>query len=473
MNFVDPVFLIFFGAFLPLYFALRDQLAKQNFLLTLGSYFFYGWFDWRFCFLLLATTAADFYFGIVIDAARHGGIDKRLAKYTLVASLIFNLGILGVFKYFNFFADTVDALAWQFGLEGGLPLLRIALPAGISFYVFQSLSYIFDIYDGRLRAARNFIDYSVFVSFFPHLVAGPILRARDLLPKIVHKRDPSADLILSGCQLALWGFFIKLVIADNLAPIVNDTYRNPNARGGAVLIATYAFAFQIYADFLGYTSIARGISRMMGFELVLNFNLPYFSTGPREFWRRWHISLSTWLRDYLYVRLGGSRYSAAKTYRNLAITMLLGGLWHGAAWNFVAWGAFHGAILIADHAVSRHKTIALPRGIFLPLKIVLFFHVTCVGWLLFRANGLADIGTKARALIFDLHLADILTADAAKLVLICVPFIAFEIYQYARGGLEPWTHWSKPARVAWYAALLALIAMFKPLERSPFIYFQF
>jgi D-alanyl-lipoteichoic acid acyltransferase DltB (MBOAT superfamily) len=461
---------------------LRKSHKKQNLLVVFASYFFYAWFDWRFVFLLLFSTALDFYFGIIIDHARQhqqSGDKRNLAKLTLVVSVICNLTVLGFFKYFDFFTVSAMQLGASIGIELSLPVLQIILPAGISFYTFQSLSYIFDIYDRKLRATYKFSDYAFYVSFFPHLVAGPILRATDIMPKILRPRVMSVQKILSGLQLVIYGLFCKLVIADNMALIVNGTFRNPSPSGGAIIIATYAFAFQIYCDFLGYTNIARGIARMMGIELVLNFNLPYFSRNPSDFWRRWHISLSTWLRDYLYVRLGGNRDGNLTTYRNLMVVMLLGGLWHGAAWNFVLWGLYHGTILVLFRAWNEYwsaypKTMRIKRMV-IPtwLAIFLYFQVTCVGWLIFRCTDYSDIISKLSSVVLYTKLDDFLVDNSSRLFIFLVPFICFEIYQYLSKNQEPWCRWPVAVRTVWYALLIVCIAIFRPEVQTPFIYFQF
>ncbi|MEA2875470.1 MAG: alginate O-acetyltransferase complex protein AlgI [Hyphomicrobiales bacterium] len=477
MNFTEPAFLIFFPLFFAFYCWLRRDLQKQNLLVAVASYFFYGWFDWRFCFLLLASTALDFYFGLAVDRALRRG-DREFARLTLGASLICNLAILGFFKYFNFFVDNASAITVELGLGDLGSFWRVALPAGISFYTFQSLSYIFDIYDGKVRATSRFLDYAVFVSFFPHLVAGPILRAKDLLPKIIEPRPLSLQLFLRGLQLTLWGFFVKLVIADHMAPIVDRAFANPNARGAVIIIGVYAFAFQIYCDFMGYTSIARGIARMMGFELVLNFNLPYFATNPSDFWRRWHISLSTWLRDYLYIRIGGNRGPRWHVYRNLMVTMLLGGLWHGANWTFIIWGVYHGLLLCAHRAWSG---LLMPRvyarswhaSIAHAICIVLFFQFTALGWLIFRAASATDLASKLQSILRSTEPGGFLTADAAVVAAFVIPFMCFEIYQYRTGELEPWRRWPAAVRVVFYTGLVVAIAVLKPPVSTPFIYFQF
>ena len=483
MNFTQPEFLILFVLFLPIYFALRRRVHAQTAVMTVASYIFYAWFDWRFLGLLFLSTVVDFYFALVIDNARRTtrppySID--VAKYTLIGSIAYNMIVLGFFKYFDFFMDSAQRVSDDLGFRESFPILQIVLPAGISFYTFQSLSYVFDVYDGKLRPTDRLWDFAAYISFFPHLVAGPILRGAYLMPKIVHERKMSRAMFLSGLQLALWGYFTKLVLADNMAFIVNGVFRNPAPHGAAVVIATYAFAFQIYGDFMGYTNIARGISRMMGFELVLNFNLPYFAANPSEFWRRWHISFSSWLRDYLYIRLGGNRNGRLSTYRNLLVTMLLGGLWHGAAWNFVIWGAYHG-ILLAVHRAFRGErrsvgAAAVEREHPLLLKLLaifFFFQLTCIGWLIFRARGFQDLVAKFKAVLLYTRLEEFWSPDAWRLLAFVLPFVAFEVYQYVTGDLEPWRRWPRPVRTLWYVALLVLIAILVPEVQTPFIYFQF
>ena len=267
--------------------------------------------------------------------------------------MVANLGILGFFKYFDFFVESLATLLEGLGFHASRPVLGIVLPAGISFYTFQAMSYTIDIYRGKTEPTRNFGDFALFVCFFPHLVAGPIMRAHTLLPQVIHPRVRSATDFREGLALVLIGLFKKLVLADNMAPIANSVFvrladgNTAGLSGSEIMIGIYAFAFQIYGDFSGYSSIARGISKWLGFDLVINFHIPYLAVTPSDFWRRWHISLSSWLRDYLYIPLGGNRHGRLVEYRSLIITMLLGGLWHGASWTFVAWGLYHGAILCA------------------------------------------------------------------------------------------------------------------------------
>ena len=326
-----------------LYFLTQRYFRLQNGILLIASYVFYGFWDWRFLALLFVSTVVDYNLALLIEKSESPGERKAL----LAASICVNLGILGFFKYFGFFAESFASLLNSFGFQSSTPFFNIVLPVGISFYTFQTMSYTIDVYRRKLPATRNFFDFALFVSFFPQLVAGPIERATKLLPQVLQPRKFSQSNFVEGFYLIILGLFKKVVIADNMAPIVNYIFsRDVSTLSGAeVLVGVYAFAFQIYGDFAGYTDIARGVAKWLGFDLMLNFRMPYFATSPSDFWQRWHISLSSWLRDYLYIPLGGNRQGTLLTYRNLMLTMVLGGLWHGAAWTFVAWGFFHGLIL--------------------------------------------------------------------------------------------------------------------------------
>jgi len=339
------------------------------------------------------------------------------------------------------------------------------------------MSYTIDIYRGKMKPIHSFLDYMLFVLYFPQLVAGPIARAADLIPQVIHPRTITRVQIRAGLWLVLWGFFKKMVIADNLAPIVDKVFDAPDVPGGAqCLLAVYAFAIQIYCDFSGYTDIARGLGKLMGFELALNFNLPYLAKNPAEFWHRWHISLSSWLRDYLYIPLGGNRHGTTKTYRNLMLTMLLGGLWHGAAWNFVIWGGYHG-LLLSLHRLLRGEPAgsdarrAGPVGSF--VSWVIMFHLTCLGWFFFRATSLSQIGTFLKRIGTDLVFDQQIAAMAFPLVFF--------------GGLlwtlELWLRNADDARTRWgwrwglgpvtVSVLLAAVFLLTPSGSRQFIYFQF
>lgn len=322
---------------------------QRNLFLLATSYFFYSCWDWRFLSLIMISTLVDFYCGRAIFGSNVNKIRKRY----IVISILTNLGILGFFKYAGFFVDSANILISSLGHNPTSFHLNIVLPVGVSFYTFQTMSYTIDIYRKQVKPAENIIDFALFVAFFPQLVAGPIERAKNFLPQVLKKPVVSSSMIMEGGWLVFWGLFKKSVIADNMAIIVDQAFSSSSLAGGDLLIAVYAFAIQIYCDFSGYSDMARGIAKMMGYNLMLNFKVPYFATNPSEFWRRWHISLSSWLRDYLYIPLGGNRNGRLQTYRNLFVTMLLGGLWHGAAWKFVLWGAYHGTLLALHRIMSK------------------------------------------------------------------------------------------------------------------------
>src|SRR3972149_1993846 len=348
MLFNSSTFLIFFVVVYTLYLLLQKRLKAQNALLLVASYIFYASWDWRFLSLLLLSTTVDFFIAKAIgstDDLTPAGKARR--KTLLACSILFNLGVLGFFKYFNFFSESFIGLLNLFSMKADLITLNIVLPLGISFYTFQEMGYTIDVYRKHMKPTHNPFNFALFVAFFPHLVAGPIQRAESLLLQLERPRRITIEQVNTGLFLILWGLFKKVVIADNVREVANLIFNNyTNYSGLDIVIGGLAFAVQIYGDFSGYSDIARGIARLMGFELMVNFRLPYFALNPTDFWQRWHISLSTWLRDYLYIPLGGNRKSNLITCRNLFLTMLLGGLWHGASWNFVIWGAYHGLIPI-------------------------------------------------------------------------------------------------------------------------------
>ncbi|HSA01792.1 MAG TPA: MBOAT family O-acyltransferase, partial [Candidatus Paceibacterota bacterium] len=342
MSFNSVIFIIFLPVVFALYYV-HGGRRWQNIVLVIASYIFYGWWDYRFCALLLASSLLDYTIGRCLGGA--GSVGRR--RFLLGLSLAGNLGVLGFFKYYGFFADSVAIGFSALGWEVSTTTLNIVLPVGISFYTFQTLSYTIDIYRGELEARQDLLDYLTFVAFFPQLVAGPIERAKHLLPQFAQSRRFSHADAVDGCRLMLWGFAKKMVLADNLGRLVDEVFAHATAASGAELVvATVCFGFQIYGDFSGYSDIATGTARLFGVQLQRNFNFPYFSRNLTEFWRRWHISLSTWFRDYVYRPLGGSRCDAVITARNIMITFLLSGLWHGAAWHFVAWGGAHGCCLL-------------------------------------------------------------------------------------------------------------------------------
>ena len=465
-----------FALFFLLVFSLYSVLGHraQNRWLLVASYVFYGAWDWRFLGLIFLSTVVDYWVGIWLSRSE----DSRRRRRLVTFSVFTNLGILGLFKYAGFFAGSFSHLMAAIGLSVRPFTLEVVLPVGISFYTFQTLSYTIDIYRRRLEPTRNFLNFALFVAFFPQLVAGPIERASRLLPQIAQPRRINFEGIRAGSWLVLWGLFKKVVVGDNIAAMVNAVYA-PGASPEApeVLLGTYAFAVQIYCDFSGYTDIARGVGRILGFDLMLNFRLPYFARNPSDFWRRWHISLSTWLRDYLYIALGGNRHGRARTYRNLALTMLLGGLWHGAAWNFIVWGAYHG-FLLATHRACRGflerlaPATAPARWIWHSVSVVLMFHLVCVGWLLFRVESLAQAGDLLGRLMGPWHFG-LVPAWLLPLVALVGPLVLMQIAQALSGDLEIVRRGALPLRAVIYAAMVLVIAVFGEDFGQPFIYFQF
>lgn len=388
MIFNSVVFFIFFSVTFCLYYLLPHRW--QNRLLLSASFLFYGWWDWRFLGLILISISTDYFCSLQIK--RHS--DQVAKKRFLALSVSINLGILGFFKYFNFFISSFADVLKFVGVQPNFPVLQIILPVGISFYTFKTISYSVDVYRGEIEPTTDFLDYALFVSFFVQLIAGPIDRAGNLLPQIQNKRRFDKRQFKDGLQLFFWGLFKKVFVADNLSLIVDQVYGNPQALGAEYIVATWAFAFQIYSDFSGYSDMAQGLGKCLGFEIMQNFRQPYFAINPSDFWRRWHISLSTWLRDYLYIALGGNKKTPLKTYRNLMITMFLAGLWHGAVWNFIIWGGYHGLLLVGYRMMGMSKKLkksATSPLITYMLKSLLMFQFVCIGWIFFRANDLEHV----------------------------------------------------------------------------------
>ncbi|CAM4196477.1 MBOAT family O-acyltransferase [Zobellia nedashkovskayae] len=386
MLFNSFIFFIFLGVVVPLTYILPSKKAKNIFLLV-ASYFFYGYWDWRFLGLLLLSSIIDFIVGKALYAAEEESKRKRL----LMVSLMANLGILGFFKYFNFFTASFIELSSVIGLSVDYLHLNIILPVGISFYTFQTLSYSIDIYRKKLKPSENFIDFALFVSFFPQLVAGPIERASVLLPQLSKKLAPTKVQIQEGIVLIITGLFRKVIIGDTSGKYVDQIFGNIHLYNSIELLSGLVlFSVQIYADFSGYSLIARGTAKLLGVELMVNFSQPYLSRNITEFWRRWHISLSSWLKDYLYISLGGNRKGDQRTYINLMLTMLLGGLWHGASWNFVIWGGLHGIYLAIHKMFLKDRKIDSTDSALFNLKTILNILVTYIlvlfTWLFFRST---------------------------------------------------------------------------------------
>jgi len=470
MYFDSTIYLLFLSLVVLVYW--RLQLRAQNAFLLAASYFFYGWWDWRFLLLMAASTIVDFHVARGLERTA----DQRRRRLLLTISLVLNFGFLGFFKYFNFFIESFAGLAALVGLQS-VPLVvwKIVLPPAISFYTFQEVAYIVDVYKGKLRAADSLIDYGLFVSLFPHLIAGPIQRPSHLLPQVQQPRIWDAGKGFDGLMLILEGLFRKVVIADNCGLIANSIY-NGNFGGPntvTVLLGAYAFAWQIYGDFSGYSSIARGSAQLMGFHFMVNFRQPYLAQSLQDFWRRWHISLSTWLRDYLYIPLGGNRNGKVRTYVNLMTTMLLGGLWHGANWTFVIWGGIHGGglalerLLTGEHEVTNsHRT----RAIW--LRRCLLFNLVCLAWIFFREpsmhgafSQLAGFGHWGWQPVYGVALLFVTVYVSMLLLLDLKLESAGTEYLFADQSLR--------LRVMTGLALCVLITLLGANQANAFIYFRF
>ncbi len=411
MLFNSIEFLIFLPTVFILYWCVfNNRLRAQNILILISSYLFYGWWDFRFLSLILLSTIVDYFVGYNIPKQS----SQRIQKILLYVSILINIGILGFFKYYNFFVDSWVDLFSSIGYElKSQWTLNIILPVGISFYTFQTMSYTIDIYRKKLEPTKDFISFASFVSFFPQLVAGPIERASNLLPQILKKREFKYEQAVQGLRLIFWGMFKKIVIADQLAPIVDEIFSNYNDLGGGMLcLGAFYFAFQIYCDFSGYSDIAIGTSKLFGFEIMSNFRFPYFSRNIGDFWRRWHISLSTWFRDYLYIPLGGSKEGKWKSLRNILIIFIISGLWHGANWTFIFWGLFHSILFIPSFIFKtnrKHIGSTIGENSFLPsskefFQVAKTFCLVTIGWVFFRSETVGDAFSFLNQMIFEIDI---------------------------------------------------------------------
>jgi len=473
---------ISFAIFLPIVFALYWFLANrnlkfQNLLLLISSYYFYACWDYRFLFLLIFSTMLDFSTGIKMYEAKN----ERMKKFWFWLSICINLGFLGVFKYYNFFVESfADGLS-HFGIEKHFDTLQVILPVGISFYTFHGLSYVIDIYKGKIKPERNIVDYSVFVSFFPLLVAGPIERATHLLPQIQRKREFDSAKAIDGLRQILWGLFKKLVIADNCAEYANMVFNNSDSLSGSThIVGVLFFTFQIYGDFSGYSDIALGTARLFGIDLLRNFAFPFFSRDTAEYWRRWHISLSSWFKDYLYIPLGGSSGGTWMKVRNTLIIFLVSGFWHGANWTYILWGLLNAIYIIPSivlntnrhnmEIVAKGRIFATPKEIY---HILSTFSLTVFAFIIFRSNTMTDafhyIGKIISPSVFTKP-----EGIRNEVVWLLIAFIIIEWLgrenQYAieKMGLK----WPRPLRLAFYYAIMLVIFMYAGSSQQ-FIYFQF
>ena len=469
-------FLFFLPVIFVLYwFAVKNQPRQQNILLLLASYYFYANWDYRFLFLLIFSTVLDYFCGLKMQE-NQGKASKRFWFWLCVS---INLGFLGVFKYYNFFTASFVEMLSGIGVHANISTLNVILPVGISFYTFHGLSYVIDIYKERIKPEKNFVDYAVFVSFFPLLVAGPIERATHLLPQIQSKRIFNYQSAVDGLRQILWGLFMKVVVADNCAVVVNHVFDNPESQNsGSLAIGAIFFAFQIYGDFSGYSNIALGTARLFGIELLRNFSYPYFSRDIAEFWRRWHISLSTWFRDYLYIPLGGSKGGIWMQVRNTLIILIVSGFWHGANWTFIIWGTLNALYILplVVFNLNRKNTNIVAENSILPsvkeiIQIVFTFAITTLAWIFFRAESVTEaifyIGKMLNYSNFGMPKVDL------KPFLFILILVGVEWFQRKKphgleiSAIQNWT-------TRWIIYFLVfLIILFFGASSDSFIYFQF
>ncbi|MEM9089892.1 MAG: MBOAT family protein [Cyanobacteria bacterium P01_F01_bin.53] len=475
MIFSSIEFFLFFAAVILFLTLAKGQQTKKYFLLA-ASYFFYGYWDWRFTFLMLAMTVVNYVLGHCVERAR----SLRIKRLSLVTAIVFDLGVLGFFKYYNFFVESANYALRSLGsLSGasqsaGLSSLDIILPVGISFITFQVMAYVIDIYRGVTGSAETFWDFALLTAFFPQLVAGPILKAKQFLPELQKKIVIRPQNLLFGAQLFLLGLFRKVVIADRLAIYVDGVFDQPqDFSTPTVWLAVIAYAIQIYCDFSGYSDMAIGAARCLGYEIPINFNLPYISRSITEFWRRWHISLSTWLREYLYIPLGGNRKGKPRQYLNLWLVMLIGGLWHGASWNFVLWGALHGTALAVHkfYADTIRSHIKLPSFIYNGLTWLLTLLFVCSTWVLFRVTDFSSAFVILQKMYLYAPMGGINWYSTGLMIALPAVIVADYLGHVLNQGrylkLNRFSHWF------WISFWLLGLLFLAPQDPQPFVYFQF
>ena len=468
MLFTSIEFFVFLPIVFALYWLLRPQVRWQNLLVVAASYLFYGWWDWRFLLLIAFTSACSYLSGMIIS---HG----RWRKLALWGNIIVNLAILGLFKYYDFFAAELASLL---GCSGDSVMLHLVLPVGISFYTFQALSYSIDIYRGKLEPTRDVVAFFAYVSFFPQLVAGPIERATNLLPQFQQQRQFNYPMAVDGVRQMLWGFFKKLVVADNCAVYVDDIWNHFTGESSLNLaMAAVLFSIQIYCDFSGYSDIAIGTAKLFDIRLMRNFNVPYFSRDIAEFWRRWHISLTTWFRDYVYIPLGGSRVGKAKVVRNTFVIFLVSGLWHGANWTFILWGAFHALLFLPLILMGKNRkyTDIVAANHWLPNikefgQMLLTFILAALGWILFRSQNIGEAVDFFAGLFSSGYLGA--NFPMRTLTFVAILLVVEWLQRKREHGLDMTGVHNGVVRYICYLSVLALIFVFGVFNET-FIYFQF
>lgn len=466
MIFNSLIFFIFLPISFLVYALLKGNTKAQNFWLLVCSYYFYGYWDWRFLSLIAFSTVIDFIAGQKIQHSEN----EKTRKGFFYLSLATNLGLLGFFKYFNFFVESTEILLQNLGLEINTWTLSIILPVGISFYTFQTLSYTIDVYRKRITPTNDFLAFAAFVSFFPQLVAGPIERASHLLPQFLKPRKLSFNQFSLGSKIFLWGLFKKIVVADNLAPYVDIVFENQEIYGGLVnVIAIVFFAFQIYCDFSGYSNMAIGLAKMFGFDLMQNFNVPYFATTLKTFWQKWHISLSTWFRDYVYIPLGGNRAGKARMYINLCITFLVSGFWHGANWTFVIWGGIHGLFFIVEGVlIGTNRDTWIKQF----LGLLTTFTVVCFAWIFFRAQDFAH-AIEFIQNSFSLDYVHVLKPYRLVVAFLGISMLVVFDYLKKNKTAKALYYEYTPVRWSFLYLLIFMIILFGNTKSQEFIYFQF
>mgnify|MGYP000285279535 CR=1 FL=1 len=468
--FLPTVFLLYWYVF-------RRTIRMQNTFLLVASYVFYGWWDWRFLSLIVISSTVDYVVGLSLAGSKR----EAWRRFFLGVSLVTNIGLLGAFKYWDFFAESFAELISAFGLQANPWTLRVILPVGISFYTFQTLSYTIDVYRGKMEPTKDVVSFFAYVSFFPQLVAGPIERAAHLLPQFLEGRNLSGNRITTGVQHIIWGLFKKIAVADQCARLVDLVFENPTVQPAPMLVlGTVFFAFQIYGDFSGYSDIAIGTAKLFGFDLMTNFRVPYFSRDIAEFWRRWHISLSTWFRDYLYIPLGGSKCSRVKAVRNTFVIFLVSGLWHGADWSFVAWGGLNALyflpLLLSGQnrkhlgAASEGRIIPTPGDM---VRIIFTFALVCFGWIFFRASSIGEALVYIRGIVWPHSFAFDAVIPWLGLLVPVGMMVGIEWLWRERTVPAPLSEAPYIAKWVFYYAVGIAILLSVQFQPQQFIYFQF